>query len=460
MHRVPSIHITSSLSLPLPRMSVSHPIHTLPAELLSHIFVLCLPRTQNATGLRHVSRHRAPLLLTRVCGLWRAVALGTPELWSELFIQPSPHVEMLEFWLGHGAEHPLSLYLHYRQPMAGMGMGMLSLLTASAGRWRDVDLFLHPSTLEHARIRIWKWTRATPPPATPASSSPITWPHPSRGCKPKANHTIQQRAAAHRGHPHQDSPRPRTCRSALGAADGVVGAVWLGRCADQKGASSGAGAEAVEDADRASFRRCGDLPRRHRSRCRTPRPRVAVDPRPPRCTRDRPNPHAAFGPRVTLFEDHGPTDVYRYGRPWRRGFAKRGDSKKLERLTLTGPPATLCRVLEAFGGGLRVLELRDVAHGALCALLEGLALAGGFDLLPDLESLHIDAFHSAHGIPYALLLDALQVRAGRLASFTMSVTSVSKAEGKEEEEYLPELARLKDQGMTIRMEYMCGGSVV
>ncbi|KAJ7060770.1 hypothetical protein C8F01DRAFT_1083738 [Mycena amicta] len=66
------------------------------------------------------------------------------ELWSELFVLS--HVEMLEFWLGHGAEHPLSLYLHYRQPMAGMGM--LSLLAASAGRWRDVDLFLHPTTLD------------------------------------------------------------------------------------------------------------------------------------------------------------------------------------------------------------------------------------------------------------------------------------------------------------------------
>ncbi|KAJ7060756.1 hypothetical protein C8F01DRAFT_1140810 [Mycena amicta] len=460
MHRVPSIHITSSLSLPLPRMSVSHPIHTLPAELLSHIFVLCLPRTQNATGLRHVSRHRAPLLLTRVCGLWRAVALGTPELWSELFIQPSPHVEMLEFWLGHGAEHPLSLYLHYRQPMAGMGMGMLSLLTASAGRWRDVDLFLHPSTLDtlaseygsgqerrlprqlpHLRrlsLGLIPAADANPRPITLFSNAPLLTevtlikipPVPERVDLPWAQLTVLS--------------------VQCGSVDALIRRVLrlapaLRRLRMQIERPSGVAEIYQEDTDHVVVHPALESLSIHVH----PDALETVPIRMLLSGLALPSLKTMVLPTFTAMDVPGVV-----------AFAKRGDSKKLERLTLTGPPATLCRVLEAFGGGLRVLELRDVAHGALCALLEGLALAGGFDLLPDLESLHIDAFHSAHGIPYALLLDALQVRAGRLASFTMSVTSVSKAEGKEEEEYLPELARLKDQGMTIRMEYMCGGSVV
>ncbi|KAJ7467472.1 hypothetical protein FB451DRAFT_1040097 [Mycena latifolia] len=122
-----------------------HPICALPIELLALIFVHCLPERQQ------LSAPTAPLLLTRVCGDWRAIAFRTPELWSsvffELFALP-PHrlalkMRMLEYWLERGAAHPLTLYLHYRQPLADA----VPLIAAQAARWHDVDLFLHPTTL-------------------------------------------------------------------------------------------------------------------------------------------------------------------------------------------------------------------------------------------------------------------------------------------------------------------------
>ncbi|KAJ7189688.1 hypothetical protein GGX14DRAFT_580492 [Mycena pura] len=86
-----------------------HPIWSLPAELIASIFVHCLPLHKNQFGPL-----TAPLLLTRICGTWRAIALRTPELWS-----------FIVFKLFH-----------------------VTCLTANAqsARWKDVDLFLHPTT--------------------------------------------------------------------------------------------------------------------------------------------------------------------------------------------------------------------------------------------------------------------------------------------------------------------------
>ncbi|KAJ7135511.1 hypothetical protein C8R46DRAFT_969832, partial [Mycena filopes] len=125
-----------------------HPIQSLPVELISEIFVHCLPAKVQE---QHLHTLTAPLVLTRVCGTWRAIALRTPELWCSVFFEhcniPAPllpsKVQMLEYWLARGAAHPLTMHLHYRQPCALL----VPLLSAQSTRWEDVDLFLHPSTL-------------------------------------------------------------------------------------------------------------------------------------------------------------------------------------------------------------------------------------------------------------------------------------------------------------------------
>ncbi|KAJ7181459.1 hypothetical protein C8R43DRAFT_911735 [Mycena crocata] len=122
-----------------------HPILSLPVELVALIFFHCLPDRQE------LNAGTAPLLLTRICGHWRDIALRTPELWSSVFFELF-HVakdrlvskmRMLKFWLDRGAAHPLTLYLHYRQPFTAAA----PLIAEQSSRWRDVDLFLHPTTL-------------------------------------------------------------------------------------------------------------------------------------------------------------------------------------------------------------------------------------------------------------------------------------------------------------------------
>ncbi|KAJ7209838.1 hypothetical protein C8J57DRAFT_1087325, partial [Mycena rebaudengoi] len=56
---------------------IKYPVLTLPPEILSRIFVFCLP-----TDLYpRPSPKTAPLLVAQICGHWREIALETSELW-------------------------------------------------------------------------------------------------------------------------------------------------------------------------------------------------------------------------------------------------------------------------------------------------------------------------------------------------------------------------------------------
>ncbi|KAG1737075.1 uncharacterized protein EDB91DRAFT_488371 [Suillus paluster] len=50
------------------------PISHLPAEILRHIFILCLPQTSHFLP----KSNHAPMLLTRVCRRWRDIATDMP----------------------------------------------------------------------------------------------------------------------------------------------------------------------------------------------------------------------------------------------------------------------------------------------------------------------------------------------------------------------------------------------
>ncbi|KAI5885890.1 uncharacterized protein SCHCODRAFT_02477270, partial [Schizophyllum commune H4-8] len=66
--------------------SIVSPLRSVPAEILQHIFRYTLPESHNAL----LSPDEAPIILTRVCRVWRVVALSTPELWSSIHIVCTP----------------------------------------------------------------------------------------------------------------------------------------------------------------------------------------------------------------------------------------------------------------------------------------------------------------------------------------------------------------------------------
>ncbi|KAG1897080.1 uncharacterized protein F5891DRAFT_1243630 [Suillus fuscotomentosus] len=58
------------------------PLWSLPNEILSKIFVHCLPEDEHLS----LAQNEAPMLLTRVCKKWRGVAVATSDLWYKLHL--------------------------------------------------------------------------------------------------------------------------------------------------------------------------------------------------------------------------------------------------------------------------------------------------------------------------------------------------------------------------------------
>ncbi|RDB14540.1 hypothetical protein Hypma_016519 [Hypsizygus marmoreus] len=112
-------------------------IHSLPPEILGEIFIQCLH------AYSHVSIHEAPMLLCRVCGYWREVALSMASLWSNFICyigketRPS-HALLFQLWLQRSRTHPLSLLFI---PDERGGPTMKALL-ANVHRWRNIEVLL------------------------------------------------------------------------------------------------------------------------------------------------------------------------------------------------------------------------------------------------------------------------------------------------------------------------------
>ncbi|KAF8205562.1 hypothetical protein K438DRAFT_515232 [Mycena galopus ATCC 62051] len=91
--------VNQTLSLVVTRQWVSstdinHPISFLPPALISKIFVDCLP------PLGTPSPRNAPLLTAQICGLWREIALQTPELWIDILARDRASLlQMVMLWM-------------------------------------------------------------------------------------------------------------------------------------------------------------------------------------------------------------------------------------------------------------------------------------------------------------------------------------------------------------------------
>jgi hypothetical protein len=97
------------------RTSLSSPICRLPTEILSEIFLYCLPEDEH---LLYTSR-LAPMLLTTICHRWREVAVGLPMLWCRLQLRVGynnwqQRAFCYDSWLKRSGECPLSLSLRCR----------------------------------------------------------------------------------------------------------------------------------------------------------------------------------------------------------------------------------------------------------------------------------------------------------------------------------------------------------
>ncbi|KAH7925108.1 hypothetical protein BV22DRAFT_1195437 [Leucogyrophana mollusca] len=90
--------------------ALTAPVHRVPHEILGEIFLRCLPAFLYPTPLPLSS----PMLLTKVCRRWRAVALSTPRLWSSITVSVDKALRghsraLYEAWLSRAKSVPLSI---------------------------------------------------------------------------------------------------------------------------------------------------------------------------------------------------------------------------------------------------------------------------------------------------------------------------------------------------------------
>ncbi|KAJ7118586.1 hypothetical protein C8R43DRAFT_96126 [Mycena crocata] len=92
-----------------------YPVLTLPIEIVSEIFIHCIP-----PGDAKVLLAEAPWVLLKVCRAWREIALSTPRLWNTLNIQAATFARRVYWWpslavdwLSRARSNPLSLTLRH-----------------------------------------------------------------------------------------------------------------------------------------------------------------------------------------------------------------------------------------------------------------------------------------------------------------------------------------------------------
>ncbi|KAJ7286464.1 hypothetical protein C8J57DRAFT_1497119 [Mycena rebaudengoi] len=132
---------------------------TLPSEVVSEIFLHCLPDTDFVPP----DPHAAPLLLCRICRQWKHIALATPGLWSSLtvvladmrletFATDLHPADFYCSWLQNAKSTALSLQILDNEwdgvQLVNTGASevckVLEAIRLLAAQWKKIALVLHP----------------------------------------------------------------------------------------------------------------------------------------------------------------------------------------------------------------------------------------------------------------------------------------------------------------------------
>ncbi|KAF9474118.1 hypothetical protein BDN70DRAFT_997256 [Pholiota conissans] len=150
------------------------PVRRLPADILREIFLSCLPEDRNPT----MSCDEAPMLLTRICSVWRSIAMSTPRLWAALHI-PVPksgpvfeasydpttgarrlitsvvdaRLEAVVGWMQRSGTLPLSFSLAEIDvyPPTNHAKTFLKCIAEQRSRWKNIALVCAGSSLTDFR---------------------------------------------------------------------------------------------------------------------------------------------------------------------------------------------------------------------------------------------------------------------------------------------------------------------
>ncbi|KAJ7160012.1 hypothetical protein C8R43DRAFT_846716, partial [Mycena crocata] len=127
--------------------TIVYPIFDLPTEIMSHLFLHCLP---DSKSYPHPSSLEAPLLLGQICQQWRNIAIATPGLWQSISLTDPRSLDGFYSWLSRSGQHPLNLDLSCAD--ASIARDMLAACIPHIHRWQNVDLAFPLWTLKGLQI--------------------------------------------------------------------------------------------------------------------------------------------------------------------------------------------------------------------------------------------------------------------------------------------------------------------
>ncbi|KDR80369.1 hypothetical protein GALMADRAFT_153996 [Galerina marginata CBS 339.88] len=126
-------------------------VRLLPPEIVSEVFLFCIPIFDPFDEPPNTKDLSAPLKIGAVCSSWRGTAWATPSLWSTLTFHLTSSMKipvqttLLEEWLSRSGQLPLCIRLTSSDEVSWVGVsseGMMKAIRKYAPRWRDVDIRL------------------------------------------------------------------------------------------------------------------------------------------------------------------------------------------------------------------------------------------------------------------------------------------------------------------------------
>ncbi|KAF7969480.1 hypothetical protein HWV62_27277 [Athelia sp. TMB] len=128
-------------------------VHRLPNEILSLIFMFCIPSEPYPP-----SDSVAPVLLYRICRVWRDVARSTGRLWSSICFPYTdaegvwPGELSVNEWLRLSGEYPLTIHFYFPcQPYRcdEIPHRILQEVISQCHRWKNIEITIAKDALRH-----------------------------------------------------------------------------------------------------------------------------------------------------------------------------------------------------------------------------------------------------------------------------------------------------------------------
>ncbi|TDL17659.1 hypothetical protein BD410DRAFT_794128 [Rickenella mellea] len=162
--------IDLNLNPPSSNLTETVPIHRLPPEVISDVFLRSLPVDSDKPP--RPSPLTAPTLFTHVCSSWRKIAIDTHSLWCRIEVgvgvedvfeqvkglwgctkphpRPAQDAKVLEEWTKRSGSMPLTIHIGYLAEPELSYDRPVEIIMNVAHRWKDMILGIPASYLQRA----------------------------------------------------------------------------------------------------------------------------------------------------------------------------------------------------------------------------------------------------------------------------------------------------------------------